>query len=178
MCFFKCIMISCLRFFEISSEPSVHHYSPDNLVLTGQGIPPHSVCWDRAQFLLTEKQGFQITSFWNGQWCSYSMRLWYRTVKMQPLAVLSVRTQTGNHYQGRLYQTFYGKWSSMSVYFCFLTYLVRRDWSWVTCTERGLWPSTTKDSSATATQILHLLVTKWNQPLWRPGIVMIGMICV
>lgn len=27
VCIFKCIMISCLRFFEISSEPSVHHYS-------------------------------------------------------------------------------------------------------------------------------------------------------
>lgn len=26
VCIFRCIMISCLRFFEISSEPSVHHY--------------------------------------------------------------------------------------------------------------------------------------------------------
>lgn len=75
---------------------------PDNLVLRGQGIRPHSVCWDISQFLLTEKQGFQITSFWNGQWCSCSTRLWNRTVKMQPLAALPVRTQAWNHYQGRL----------------------------------------------------------------------------
>lgn len=31
VCIFKCIMISCLRFFEISSEPSVHHYSSRQL---------------------------------------------------------------------------------------------------------------------------------------------------
>lgn len=57
--------ISCLRLFEISSEPSGLSTTilPDTLLLTGQGVPLHSVCWDR--FLLTENWGFQINSLWN-----------------------------------------------------------------------------------------------------------------